>query len=146
MWIETDTLRGLDDVGAQLEAAGVKREDAEDTAWLNLDTGALLVLADHGGWRHPESSWFKVYFRAPGATAMVDVTHGLTGVTAFPFDTSKTGSDTYVEAMRRGRARVNKALGIVPDEPAPAPALADGLLMEAPPAPRSWLSRLLDSR
>lgn len=95
MWIDTGSRTLPAGVEEQLVALRLVRDDRSDNVWVNIDTGATLILACDGGWRHPNSSRFLIFFRAPGGVdELLDVTHALTEQRV-SFDPTQTGSGTY---------------------------------------------------
>lgn len=52
----------------------------ESLSWLNLDTGATLILARFGQSSvDVPSGFFRLYYKAPSASELVEVSYGLTG-------------------------------------------------------------------
>ena len=112
MWIETGSGQLPDGVEEQLVARGVVRDDRSDNVWINLDTGAILVLACSGGWRTAGTSHYRVFHRASGGVGeLIDVTFGVVGTSDTRFDVDETGSDTYSDLRNSLSARITETLG-----------------------------------
>lgn len=109
MWIETGTKTLPAKVAKHLDAT-LTREDNTDHVWVNLDTGALLVLACNGGWRSAESAFYKLFLYAPGAEPY-DVTFAVLGARAVPFDVTKKASETWSDVYDRATSVVGERIG-----------------------------------
>jgi hypothetical protein len=112
MWIDTGSSRLPDGTEEKLREQSVVRVDRSDHVWINLDTGAALVLACSGGWRTASRSGFQVFLRAPGGLGqLLDVTFGLIGTTYASFDGDQEGSATYSGLYRSLVAKITEAIG-----------------------------------
>jgi hypothetical protein len=109
MWFDTGSKTLPAGIDAEL-AKRIERDDRTDHTWLNVDTGAVVVVACDGGWRTASTSQYKAFYRAPGAVDIIDVTFALTGRLEFPFDPDQGGSNTYTSAQRAIGDRVTEAL------------------------------------
>ncbi|MEV8249445.1 hypothetical protein AB0O87_00800 [Microbacterium sp. NPDC076768] len=108
MWIETS--RQLpSNIDQKITAVIGRREDREDTVWLDLSSGGRIVLAANGGWRTANKSAFHALYVSPTGE-ISNATHGLLG-RSVPFDTSETGAGTYSARMRACVAHIEKVLG-----------------------------------
>ena len=114
MWIDTDSSRLPEGVEDELKELDVKRVDRSDHVWLNLETGAAVMLICDGGWRDAPESAFKVFHRNPNNGALHDVTQGMLGRDPVPFDETATGGDTY-QFLSTELAKKITAL-LIPDE------------------------------
>ncbi|WP_454262400.1 hypothetical protein [Pseudoxanthomonas mexicana] len=109
MWIEISP-QLPSDIDQAITVAIGKREDREDSAWLDVSTGARLVLAANGGWRTAkDSAYHALYVSAAGE--VIDVTYGLLGGKV-PFDASQTGSDTYSPRRAACVKHIETVLGV----------------------------------
>lgn len=79
------------------------REDRVDEVWLNIQTGARVVLAANGGWRTASDSAFHALAVSPTGD-VTDVSYGLLGGEV-PFDASAGGGIPTYDERRRGAVR-----------------------------------------
>lgn len=111
MWVHAP--RQLpDDLDEKVTSLIGRREDREDASWLNVETGARVILAANGGWREAERSAFYAMHISPTGV-VTDVSHGLLGG-AVAFDASATGADTYSAQRRAAVEHLENLLQVVP--------------------------------
>lgn len=92
------------------------REDRQDRSWINLETGARVILASNGGWRTAESSAYHALYISP-AGELMDVSYGLLRGPV-DFDATQKGSDTYNEALCAATKYLEDLLHVVqPPQP-----------------------------
>ena len=111
MWIDTGSSKLPDGTEEQLRQQKVVRDDRSDYVWVNIDTGAALILACNGGWRTASTSGFQLFLRTPGGVGpLIDVTFGLLRTSYAEFDATQEGSDTYSAIYRSLVEKVTKVL------------------------------------
>lgn len=109
MWIETGGFGPLPKaVAAHL--SDLRREDKQDHAWINLDTGALLRLTCIGGWRDPEHSHYSLFLYPIGGEPL-DLTFPILGRAIIPFDVNEKGAATYSRVHDEATELVSKRIG-----------------------------------
>lgn len=94
-------------------ATKTRREDNTDRIWLNINTGALIVLACDGGWRDPENARYIILHYAPGAGVSTDITYPVVvDHRELAFDARETGAAAYNAARNAGTKAIEAFLGI----------------------------------
>lgn len=88
------------------------REDCTDQAWLNLDTGARIILACDGGWKEPLTARYKVLHYAPGENTSTDISINVAHLVNMNFDGELMGIERYRRPYREGRLAINTYLGV----------------------------------
>ncbi|CAB0802320.1 hypothetical protein FRC0265_00366 [Corynebacterium diphtheriae] len=73
--------------------------------WFCLDSGAQLVLINDKGWRHAESSKFRLLWCSPNDDIR-DLTPSIEDCNKF--DATQTGATTYTKAFDACRDRITK--------------------------------------
>jgi hypothetical protein len=102
MWIDTGADRLPAGVREQLTEQQIRREDRDDRVWINLESGAMVVLISEGGSRTAGQSAFKVFHRTPGADGPLnEITFGMLGDSSEPYEEADTAGDTYRFLYRR---------------------------------------------
>lgn len=119
MWTERSSSL-LSDLWKGDSLGAVRRTDRTDTEWLNINTGASLVLVTDGGWEEASDevnpSRFRVFTRVPNGPVHEMTTEVLGRTTrSGKFDPTKTGSDTYQGIHRECRAAVYAFLNLGED-------------------------------
>lgn len=93
----------------------IKFEDRTDAEWINLNTGASLVMVADGGWRGAQygtyRSHYRVFLRGSQA-APVEMTFAFLGHArnGGVFDKGQTGSDNYSEVRNSCVAEIERIL------------------------------------
>lgn len=91
------------------------REDKTDAEWINLNTGASLVLVADGGWRGAQhgtyESRYMVFLRG-GQAAPVEMTPAFLGKArnGGAFEKDRTGSETYADVRRSCITEIERIL------------------------------------
>lgn len=109
MWIYA-TRNFPNELDEKITALIGSRVDREDASWINLDTGARVVLAANGGWRDPEGSAYHAVHVSPDGS-VTDVSYGLLGGLV-SFDTSATGSDTFTHRRQAAFEYIESVLNV----------------------------------
>ncbi len=109
MWIEISS-RLPSDIDEAITRSIGRREDRGDSVWLNVSTGARVVLAANGGWRTATDSAYHALYVSPTGE-VIDATYGLLGGKV-RFDTSQKGGDTFTERRKSCVEHIEKVLGV----------------------------------
>lgn len=109
-WLSTGTQNLTEGWGEYLKDK-IKSEDRTDAEWINLNTGASLVLVADGGWRGAQhgdyKSRYRVFLRTAGVNP-VEMTFAFlrNARNGGAFDEGKSASDTYKAVLRSCKAEI----------------------------------------
>lgn len=110
MWIDT----GLDKLPAGFEKAleelGLPREDRTDAVWMDLSSGAQLILACIGGWRASARSYYLLFYVSPSGV-LADITFAVLGTSTVNFDRDAEGANSYRDIRKLAVAAVSARVG-----------------------------------
>ena len=108
MWIPPyDQLpKDIDDQVAKLIGS---REGRATQSWLNLDTGAQIILATDGGKHNSDKSAFHALYCSPRRD-VTDVSFGLLGGPVAS-ETAEEGSGKYAQGQQAVAQYIDKVLG-----------------------------------
>ncbi|MDJ0318861.1 hypothetical protein, partial [Arthrobacter antibioticus] len=130
-WLSTGTKTLTEGWGEYLQDK-IKSEDRTDAEWVNLNTGASLVMVADGGWRgahHGEyKSRYRVFLRAAGANPMEMTFAFLQNArNGGAFEESKSAAETYSAVQRSCKAEIERILHDqgTPQQPVPQPQQLD---------------------
>jgi len=119
MWIRAISSVLPKDVNDRVEEVIGGKSSIDTVEWVNLETGALLVLCANGTWRDGADAEFHVVSISPSGS-VADVTIGLLGL-AIRMDTDLGALDRYREPRDRAALHIESILGVehhtVPDAP-----------------------------
>lgn len=113
-WLSTGT-KSLTEGWTEYLQGKIKLEDRTDAEWINLDTGASLVMVADGGWRGAQhgnyKSRYRVFLWGSRATP-VEMTFAFLGRArnGGEFEDGKSGGDNYSEVRRSCIAEIERIL------------------------------------
>lgn len=110
MWLEISRTLPADIDQAITDAIG-QRQDREDAVWLDLSTGARVVLAANGGWRDAINSAFHAFYVSP-THEVIEISSGLLGG-SIPFDAAaELGAANYKDRLQACVDHIAAVLGV----------------------------------
>ncbi|WP_146752048.1 hypothetical protein [Microbacterium sp. SMR1] len=108
MWVQTT--EGLPhEIDDKITNAIGHRADRQDKVWINIETGARVVLAANGGWRTAADSAFHALLVSPSGE-VTNVSYGMLGGSV-PFDATAEAAATYTKRQEAAVAHITSLLG-----------------------------------
>lgn len=113
-WLSTGSSKLTEGWDAYLQPR-IRFEDRTDAEWINLNTGASLVMAADGGWRGAQHGTYRSHYRVflrGGQAAPVEMTFAFLGDArnGGVFDNGGSGSDNYSAVRRSCIAEIERIL------------------------------------